>query len=246
MNTKNSSNVMMNVFLILTIISLSSCCLSRPSVSKNNINALIAPYENKLGESRQILLVVDNSNIFFTKRIVYVLEKRAGIWQMAFEPINAVIGKNGFAPFGEKREGDGRTPSGIFALRQTFGYNESISAKMPYRQALDNDIWIDDANADDYNRWVKKEETFAKSYERMKRGDDLYKYGIVIEYNTDPVIKGHGSAIFFHVWRGENITTAGCVAVSEENIIKILGWLAPEARPLIMMGIENKNWRIDL
>lgn len=239
MNTKNSSNIIINVFLTLTIILLSSCCFLRPSVSKNNTNALIAYYENKLGESRQILLVIDNSNIFFTKIIVYVLEKRAGIWQMVFEPINAVIGKNGFAPSGEKREGDGRTPSGIFALRQTFGYAPSIITKMSYRQALDDDLWIDDPNSADYNRWVKKDKTSAASFEKMKREDNLYKYGIVIEYNTELVFKGYGSAIFFHVWGGQDVSTSGCVAVPEADIIKIIEWLDPQALPLIIMGINH-------
>jgi L,D-peptidoglycan transpeptidase YkuD (ErfK/YbiS/YcfS/YnhG family) len=53
------------------------------------------------------------------------------------------------------------------------------------------------------------------------------------------VIKGHGSAIFFHVWKRKNFQTAGCVAVSEEDIIKILEWLDPNAFPLIMMGIKK-------
>src|SRR4030042_5026483 len=239
MSTKNSSNMIMNVFLILAIIALSSCCLLCPSASKNNIIFLITSYENNLGKSGQILLVVDNIDIFFTKRIVYALEKRSGIWQMAFEPFYAVVGKKGCAPPGEKREGDGRTPSGIFALRQTFGYAPSAITKMPYRQALEDDLWIDDANADDYNRWVKANETSAKSYEKMKRDDDLYKYGIVIEYNNNPVVKGYGSAIFLNVWGGESVSTAGCVAVSEEEIIKILAWLDPQALPLIIMGIKN-------
>lgn len=78
----------------------------------------------------------------------------------------------------------------------TFGYDESIETKMPYRQALADDIWVDDQNAEDYNRWVKKSETRAVSYEMMKRDDDLYKYGIVIEYNTDPVIKGTAAPSF--------------------------------------------------
>ena len=114
-----------------------------------------------------------------------------------------------------------------------------LGRKMPYRQALVDDIWVDDPNADDYNRWVKKDVTHAKSYEKMKRDDNLYKYGIVIEYNTNPVIKGNGSAIFFHVWGGEGVTTEGCVAVSEEDIVKILAWLDPQASPIIIMGVEN-------
>jgi L,D-peptidoglycan transpeptidase YkuD (ErfK/YbiS/YcfS/YnhG family) len=110
---------------------------------------------------------------------------------------------------------------------------------MPYRQATNDDVWVDDPNSIDYNRWVKKQDTHAASYEMMKRDDNLYKYGIVIEYNTDPVIKGNGSAIFLHIRKGEGIPTAGCVAVSEEDIIKIIGWLDPAAAPLIITGIRK-------
>jgi L,D-peptidoglycan transpeptidase YkuD (ErfK/YbiS/YcfS/YnhG family) len=200
------------------------------------MKTFLASQENKIGESAQIILVVDNSSFFFTRITLYAMEKRGDKWQMAFEPLDAVIGKNGFAPAGEKKEGDGKTPSGIYPLRMTFGYDATIGTKMPYRKALADDIWVDDPNADDYNRWVKKTETRAASYERMRRDDDLYKYGIVIDYNTSPIIKGNGSAIFLHIWKAEGIPTAGCVAVSEEDIIKILGWLDPAASPLIIMG----------
>jgi Uncharacterized protein conserved in bacteria len=223
---------------LLTLLSLSACIFV-PAASSLDPGAFLAAQENKIGQSSQVLLVTDNSFLFFTERKVYALEKRANIWEMAFAPLTAVIGKNGFAPPGEKREGDGKTPSGIYPLKITFGYDKSIKTKMPYRQALADDLWIDDANADDYNRWVKKEATHAKSYEKMRRDDNLYKYGIVIEYNTNPVIKGYGSAIFFHAWGGDDITTEGCVAVSEENIIKILEWLDPKALPLVIMGTKN-------
>jgi len=86
---------------------------------------------------------------------------------------------------------------------------------------------------------VKKPETRAASYEIMKRDDNFYKYGIIIEYNTNPVIKGNGSAIFLHIWKAEDMPTAGCVAVSQENILKILDWLDPAASPLIITGIRN-------
>jgi L,D-peptidoglycan transpeptidase YkuD (ErfK/YbiS/YcfS/YnhG family) len=109
---------------------------------------------------------------------------------------------------------------------------------MPYRQALADDLWIDDPNAPDYNTWVKQGQTRANSYEKMRRDDNLYQYGIVIAYNTHPVIKNHGSAIFFHVWAGDESTTAGCVAVSEEDILKILAWLNPEANPVILINPE--------
>jgi L,D-peptidoglycan transpeptidase YkuD (ErfK/YbiS/YcfS/YnhG family) len=152
--------------------------------------------------------------------------------------MNAVVGRSGFAPVGEKREGDGRTPSGLYRLGTTFGYAESAVTKMPYRQALADDLWIDDPKAPDYNNWVKQGQTRATSYEKMRRNDNLYQYGIVIAYNTYPVIKNHGSAIFIHVWADAESTTAGCVAVSEEDILKILAWLNPEANPVILINPE--------
>ena len=233
------SFVIIFCFTILLIVLSLTACVSIPSASKLDIKPILAANENKINKSTQVLLVIDNSSLFFTEIKVYALDKKGNNWETAFGPVNAVIGRNGFANVGRKREGDGKTPAGIFSIHLTFGYDEVINTKMPYRQALVDDIWVDDPNTDDYNRWVKKQETHAVSYEKMRRDDNLYKYGIVIEYNTNPVIKGHGSAIFFHVWGGEDITTEGCVAVSEQDIVKILAWLDPQASPVIIMGLEN-------
>ncbi len=227
-------------FFCVLIMLLSITAFVLPSAaSQFDIKSFTAIHESKIGKSTQILLVIDDGFLFFNKIKVYPLEKKSDYWDIAFEPLNAVIGRNGFAKAGEKREGDGKTPSGIFSMHLTFGYDEAIKTKMPYRRALIDDIWIDDPNAGDYNRWVKKRKNRAASYEKMRRHDNLYKYGIVIEYNTNPVIKGLGSAIFFHVWGGEGVTTEGCVAVSEQDIIKILAWLDPQASPVIIMEVEN-------
>ena len=233
------SFVIIFCFTVLLIVLSLTACASIPSVSKLDIKPILAANENKINKSTQALLVIDNGSLFFTEIKVYALDKKGNNWETAFGPVNAVIGRNGFANVGRKREGDGKTPAGIFSIHLTFGYDEVINTKMPYRQALVDDIWVDDPNTDDYNRWVKKQETHAVSYEKMRRDDNLYKYGIVIEYNTNPVIKGHGSAIFFHVWGGEDITTEGCVAVSEQDIVKIMAWLDPQASPVIIMGLEN-------
>jgi L,D-peptidoglycan transpeptidase YkuD (ErfK/YbiS/YcfS/YnhG family) len=224
------------IYILLLIFSFSGCTLS-PSASRSQVRDSFASLDYKANKSSQVLLAVCNRSWFFNDTtIIYALEKQDGKWNLKLEPIPAVIGKNGFAKLGEKREGDGRTPSGIFPLEMAFGYEATIKTLMPYRQSQLDDLWVDDVNAADYNQWVKKENTLAKSYEKMKRDDNLYKYGIVIEYNTAPVIKGNGSAIFFHVWGGEDITTEGCIAVSENDIIKILEWLNPAAKPIIIMG----------
>ena len=238
MKIKKALTITLSLSILLMIISFQGCILA-PLSTKFDTGLFLKSQENKIGNSSQILLVKDDSFLIFIRSKLYLMEKSGDSWKMAFEPFNAVIGRNGFATLGEKREGDGKTPSGIYPLKLTFGYDEYVKTKMPYSQALSDDIWVDDVNADDYNRWAKKSETHSSSYELMKRGDNLYKYGIVIEYNTNPVIKGNGSAIFLHIWKCEGIPTAGCVAVSEENILKILEWLDPAASPLIITGIIN-------
>jgi L,D-peptidoglycan transpeptidase YkuD (ErfK/YbiS/YcfS/YnhG family) len=158
-------------------------------------------------------------------------------WQNILPEINAVVGRNGIAPLGEKREGDGRTPSGIFSLQRAFGYGREVKTGLSYQQVTENDLWIDDVASPQYNQWVKAPSE-AQSFERLKRDDDLYKYGIVVEYNTNPVVPGKGSAIFIHVWRGPQQPTAGCVALSEENILKLLDWLGVVNQPVIIVNKE--------
>jgi L,D-peptidoglycan transpeptidase YkuD (ErfK/YbiS/YcfS/YnhG family) len=62
---------------------------------------------------------------------------------------------------------------------------------------------------------------------------------MVIEYNTHPAVKGKGSAIFFHLATPNYDPTAGCVAIQESDMDKILLWLDPNKQKAILMG--NKN-----
>lgn len=207
-----------------------------PAVAKETPAWMPSTLRDLPEATTQVLLVsADRPGDF--KATMYVLEKRDGAWHEAFPPLPALIGSKGFAPPGEKREGDRRTPSGVFPIKLAFGYGERIDSRMPYRQAGEEDIWVDDAASPDYNRWVRRDETSATSFEVMKRQDDRYKYGIVIEYNTDPVVEGAGSAIFIHVRGGKNLPTLGCVALSEEDILKILARLDPAKQPLAVLGI---------
>ena len=223
-------------FLALAaFLSLAACAAHTAVTDRLALYAQTVRAEN----AGQILLVTDESSLFLTSHKINLLEKMDSSWRQAMAPMDAVIGRNGFAEPGAKREGDGRTPSGLFRLKTAFGYPPSAPTQMPYRQMLEGALWIDDQNDPDYNRLIRQNQTQAASYERMKRDDDLYQYGIVIEYNTDPVIKGLGSAIFLHIWAGANSTTAGCVAASEGDILKILGWLNPEKHPVMIINPDK-------
>ena len=178
-----------------------------------------------LAQSSQAILVLSRDFSSISAN-AYLCEKIDGIWQISSPGFASSIGKNGFAPIDQKREGDGKTPSGIFPLGITFGYAEKAETTMPYRQTNENDFWVDDVNSPQYNTWGKGKPD-AKSYEIMKRNDILYKWGIVVEYNTNPVVRGKGSAIFLHVARHDYAPTAGCIAVAKPVLAALLGLLGP-------------------
>ena len=161
-------------------------------------------------------------------------EKAAKTWKLVDKTIPAVVGKNGVAMRGQKKEGDGKTPSGAFALGTAFGTPDTLETKLNYRMTTDQDFFVDDVNSPQYNTWVTGKTT-AKSFELMRRKDDLYKYGVVINYNMNPVQRGLGSAIFLHLWRGPTEGTAGCVAMSEENFKQLARKIEPQKNPRIVI-----------
>ena len=227
-----------SLLILLLVCLLTAACAPTVPTDRTPAAWIQASLDNLPQTTSQVLLVTTNESNDFKARL-YVLEKDGEVWRNAFVPLPALIGGNGMAPPGDKREGDRRTPSGVFTLQRTFGYEPQVDSRMPYRQAGDEDIWVDDPASPDYNRWVRKDETAAASYEVLQRADDCYKYGIVVEYNTDPVVKGAGSAIFIHVRGGRNQPTLGCVALSEGDLLKVLRWLDPAAKPLAVLGTRD-------
>ncbi len=73
------------------------------------------------------------------------------------------------------------------------------------------------------------------SAEAMRRDDDQYEVGCVIEWNTNAPVPGRGSAIFFHVWKGPEESTSGCVAVCEPDARALLAWLDRGREPVFVI-----------
>lgn len=184
---------------------------------------------------RQVIVVHGNpASISATLELrVHENEKE----RLVFGPVPAVVGKNGVAEVGKKREGDGKTPQGKFKIESAFGYERGVPTKLQYTQVTESDKWIDDIASAQYNQWIKGV-TSAKSFESLRRKDDLYKYALVIGYNRKPVIPSAGSAIFAHIWRDANSGTAGCVAISEGNMKKLFSLLDKNLNPEIWISAE--------
>lgn len=215
------------------------CCMVMISPAWAGNNITISSLAGTVITGNQLLVAVAETRETSSVKL-YTLERRPGGWELCTGPLPGVIGRNGFAPFGKKREGDMRSPTGFFPLEFAFGYAPAIDSQMLYRQATVNDLWVDEVLSPDYNTWVKRGQSSATSFEVMKRKDILYRHGIVIGYNRNPIVKGNGSAIFVHVWLGDGSTTAGCVAFDEKELVKILSWLDPAQKPHILMGTRQE------
>ena len=209
------------LLISLSFFVLQGCCVPAPHALESLDGAL-----------RQAVYVHPvNKNS--PKATLSAWQKQDGRWHRLYM-VSAVIGRNGLAQVGQKKEGDGKTPSGIYFLGPAFGYASSIATGLSYHQAGDLDFWVDDLRSLQYNQWVHGTPP-AASFEKMKRLDNLYQYGIVIRYNMDPITPGAGSAIFMHVWRKHYSPTAGCVALNQRYLRKILKWLNQDYQPVIIL-----------
>jgi D-alanyl-D-alanine dipeptidase len=169
-------------------------------------------------------------------------------WRAVGAAIPIVVGRTGVAwddailaaAPGEpvKREGDGRSPAGAFALDTAFGFpvRESVPwVRLPYTQLRETTECVDDGRSAHYNTIVDRGQVPTvdwTSAEHM-RAIEQYTLGIHVSYNAPPKA-GRGSCIFLHVWAGPSSTTAGCTAMELSALQEVLRWLAPEQRPMIV------------
>lgn len=195
-----------------------------PGCATNTADETAAIAASKLGDAVTQLVVVTSAHPDCTSGTASLYARSGGNWRRIQGPYPAALGRSGIAADGEKREGDGKTPAGVFELGPAFGYAATVPTKLPYRQAGADDVWVDDPSAPDYNRWTTRQATRAASFERMHRDDALYELGVVIGYNAAPVRPGAGSAIFLHV-RAPGEATAGCVALDAPAVRALVGQL---------------------
>jgi D-alanyl-D-alanine dipeptidase len=175
-------------------------------------------------------------------------------WKAVGESIPIVVGKKGLgwgagvasareagrrgAGGPVKHEGDGKSPAGIFRLSSAFGYavQGQPGWKMPYVSLTPSVECVDDARSKFYTRVVDRASVSPdwNSSEQMLRSDGLYRWGMVVDHNTEPVITGGGSCIFLHIWLGPGVGTTGCTAMAQEQLEALLARLDPARKPLLV------------
>jgi L,D-peptidoglycan transpeptidase YkuD (ErfK/YbiS/YcfS/YnhG family) len=133
-----------------------------------------------------------------------------------------------------KREGDGKTPVGVWELRRGFYRADKMLRPVTglgLRKMRQTDGWCEDPFSGQYNRFVKL--PFGPGHETMWRSHDAYDVLFETSHNERPRVRKGGSAIFFHLTREGANATAGCVAVSAGDMRKILFRCGPRVKLVV-------------
>lgn len=161
-----------------------------------------------------------------------IVTRQGDIWQARFGDRiwRSAVGRSGIA---EKRaEGDGVSPIGCWPIRRVLYRADKLGtvpvSVFPTAAIAADDGWCDAPDHPDYNRPVKL--PFEASHEELWRRDDLYDIVVVLGQNDDPVVPGAGSAIFLHVASPGYGATAGCAALSRDDLLDFLALARPDTR----------------
>ena len=195
--------------------------LNKANITENTLNS----------KGAKQLIIVNSSG---TSASVTYYEKTNNGWKAESSlACNGFVGSQGVTS--SPSESKSATPKGLYSIGDAFYQgSEAPNTGLKTFKITNNTYWIDDPKSSYYNRKYvgNKLSSIANSAERMWQVC-VYKYGFVINYNMDPIVKGKGSAIFFHISNGK--PTGGCVSVSESMILKYLARLDKDKKPYILI-----------
>jgi L,D-peptidoglycan transpeptidase YkuD (ErfK/YbiS/YcfS/YnhG family) len=188
-------------------------------------------------ELDQLIVVVGNGGADST--VSFHTKDFKGTWTQQFS-IDGDNGSNGITY--KKRDGDKKTPAGLFELTVAFGIKTDPGALLSFRQITKYDYWIDDLDSPYYNTWVNSKET-PGNYKTEHLIDHNPSYNYAVNINSNPKnIPGNGSAIFLHCYNGTGRTT-GCVAIAEKYMKSLIKQLDSSAKILIVPNADAlKNY----
>jgi D-alanyl-D-alanine dipeptidase len=245
---------MRNIALIGAILGVVGCQTRGVNTAPAPLSSARAADARPTGNSLQMLVVVtDDWNAVPGVMRRYARDGVRTAWRAVGAEVPVVVGAAGLG-WGDglhgvgapgdagpiKKEGDNRSPAGVFRLTSAFGYAPKDSfpwIRMPYAQATDAYKCVDDMRSVHYNQMLFRSPGAAvdwNSAEDMHRPDSLYRLGVVVEHNGNGREIGGGSCIFLHIWPGAAGSTSGCTAFSSDAMKELLAWLDPDALPILV------------
>lgn len=212
------------VLFIMALLLLASACgkTAGPLDDYQGINVVSPDWVGKLdaaGDAKQMLIVAAFS-ADATDAWISLHEKQSdGSWHMVMTS-PGFIGKNGL---GKTREGDAKTPVGIFHFNRAFGIADDPGCAIPYVKVDQDTYWSGDPrDGYRYNELVNLKDLPGLD---LESGDSEhiidypyhYQYCLNISYNEEGT-PGLGSAIFLHCLAPAKPFTGGCVSIPEDHM----------------------------
>ncbi|ACD82277.1 Uncharacterized conserved protein [Methylacidiphilum infernorum V4] len=207
--------------------------------------------QKKFPIQQLITVVVPSSNVFegYMRFFQRIGEGEQWIADSDFVPV--LIGRNGLSwgkglhepQQGEqKKEGDGKTPAGIFNLGLIMGIADELppGSQWPlYHKKTSLDAWVEDPTLAHYNHLVTIQDSTSPpdwfEKQRLRIEDPHLEWMVFIEHNYPDSIPGLGSAIFLHERYGEHVPTSGCVAMQKEKLVELIRWISYSSKPKIVI-----------
>jgi len=233
-STTSSSTAPSTTAAFTTATSLATPVTGSPTTVPRPSSTTSTP--SRIGNGRQVV-VVSAVRAGATTATLTAYDGDGDDRRVVFGPWTAYVGRAGIAAVGEKREGDGRTPSGTYAFEFMFGVDPDPGVRLPFRRVTGpNIVWDDDPASPQYNQWVDTDRADAGANPEPMYVRPQYNLGAVIAYNPART-PGLGSAIFLHVSAGR--PTAGCVALPSAQLRQLLLWLDPARSPAIAVVVRG-------
>ena len=223
-------------------------------------NATNIPMPSILKQSKQLILVTTNNWRAKHGTLQYFSRTKINQkWQAATKPFAIFVGQTGMAwnaayrkfhllgPY--KAEGDFKSPAGVFALKYAFGFSQTKNKKikLKYIPLKDSTVCVADPNSIYYNQVIDRKKITRSDwrYQEIMRSTNQYQYGIIVDYNRPNAKPYNGSCIFIHIWdQPYSAGTAGCTSMSENNLKKLLYWLNPKLKPVIVQLPRKQYQRL--
>jgi len=181
-------------------------------------------FDGKVGNATQVLSVVGTGG---SVGKMDVWQRGPAGWQPVGTGIGVHLGSAGLAP--EARDNVPATPMGVYSLDFAFGTQPSPGGGLKYFQTTPDYWWSADGPTYNTMQVCKKADcpfdtSPASGTENLYI--PAYAHALVMGVNSER-IPGHGGAFFVHTTNGA--PTAGCVALDDATLVKIIAWLQPGA-----------------
>jgi len=193
------------------------------------------------GDARQVITAIAASTSN-TRGTLAAWRKVPGGWQRVGRPVPAWFGSDGLTRHAS--ESLSATPIGSFTLTQAFGRFADPGTALPYTRTTPADWWISQPGSLYNSRQRCSSDcpfTQGDPNEHLYYTVPYYRYAVVIDYNTrnspTGVVQGAGSAFFLHVHPAGTGATAGCVAIPQWKLVRLMRWLSPASHPRILVGV---------